>query len=136
MLLIGFNTNLLWMGSMLLLSFLSVPALNAAVGGYFMACVPQDMSGRANSLITFMALAALPLAPLATGLGLEWVGMGPTLIFFGALVSLAAILAWLSPQVRGIPRPEHWVAAASPAPLERASSDGSQKSPAPASPTE
>ena len=136
MLLIGFNTNLLWMGSMLLLSFLSVPALNAAVGGYFMACVPQDMSGRANSLITFMALAALPLAPLATGLGLEWVGMGPTLIFFGALVSLAAILAWLSPQVRGIPRPGHWVAAASPAPLERASSDGSQKSPAPASPTE
>ena len=111
MLLIGFNTNLLWMGAMLVLSFLSVPALNAAVGGYFMARVPHEMSGRANSLITFMALAALPLAPLIAGFGLEWVGMGPTLIFFGAFVSLAAAMAWLSPQVRRIPRPEHWVAA-------------------------
>lgn len=111
MLLIGFNTNLLWMGAMLVLSFLSVPALNAAVGGYFMARVPHEMSGRANSLITFMALAALPVAPLIAGFGLEWVGMGPTLIFFGAFVSLAAVMAWLSPQVRRIPHPGHWAAA-------------------------
>lgn len=108
MLLIGFNTNLLWMGSMLLISFLSVPALNAAIGGYFMAVVPQEMSGRANSLISFMALAAMPLAPLATGFGLEWFGMGPTLISFGALVMLSALDAWLSPQIRSIPHPERW----------------------------
>ncbi|WP_159609191.1 MFS transporter [Glutamicibacter sp. JC586] len=108
MLLIGFNTNLLWMGAMLMVSFLSVPALNAAVGGYFMACVPKEMSGRANSLITFMALAALPLAPLVTGFGLEWVGMGPTLIFFGAFVMISALLAWSTPLVRNIPHPDMW----------------------------
>ncbi|MEG2927457.1 MAG: MFS transporter [Glutamicibacter sp.] len=132
MLLIGFNTNLLWMGTMLMISFLSVPALNAAVGGYFMASIPKQMSGRANSLITFMALAALPLSPLLTGFGLESVGMGPTLIFFGAFVSLAAVLAWLSPQVRRIPRPEHWMAASP----ELTSASAPQQSPAPAASTE
>lgn len=136
MLLIGFNTNLLWMGSMLLLSFLSVPALNAAIGGYFMARVPHDMSGRANSLITFMALAALPLAPLVTGFGLEWVGMGSTLIFFGALVSLAAILAWLSSQVRGIPGPEQWVPTAASTQPEPADLTDSQPSRTPNARTE
>ncbi|MFJ5106723.1 MULTISPECIES: MFS transporter [unclassified Glutamicibacter] len=132
MLLIGFNTNLLWMGTMLMISFLSVPALNAAVGGYFMASIPKQMSGRANSLITFMALAALPLSPLLTGFGLESVGMGPTLIFFGAFVSLAAVLAWLSPQVRRIPRPEHWMAASP----ELTSASAPQQSPAPTASTE
>lgn len=109
MVLIGLNTHLFWMGAMLLISFLSVPALNAAIGGYFMAIVPQEMAGRANSLITFMALAAMPLAPLVTGFGLEWFGMGPTLMLFGSLVVLATLSAWLSPQVRGIPHPDQWL---------------------------
>lgn len=126
MLLIGFNTNLLWMGIMLLVSFLSVPALNAAIGGYFMAIIPPEMAGRANSLIMFMALAAGPLAPLAAGVGLEWLGMGPTLIFFGAFVMLSALVAWLSPRIRNIPHPENWIQEAAiemPVPEDPAGSD-------------
>ncbi|MDV2976119.1 UNVERIFIED_CONTAM: MFS transporter [Actinomycetes bacterium ARC8] len=108
MLLMGFNTNLIWLGSMLLMAYLSVPALNASVGGYFMAVVPREMAGRANSLILFMALSALPLAPFFTGLGLQWLGMGPTLLFFGSLVIVATVAAWCSGHVRGIPHPDHW----------------------------
>lgn len=108
MLLMGFNTNLIWLGAMLLIAFLSVPALNASVGGYFMAVVPREMAGRANSLILFMALSALPLAPFLTGLGLQWLGMGPTLLFFSSLVIVATVAAWCSRHVRGIPHPDHW----------------------------
>lgn len=118
MFLIGFNTSLPWMATMLLLSFLSVPALNAAVAGYFMAVIPQDMSGRASSLITFMALAAMPLAPLATGVGLEWLNMGPTLTLFGLLVALAAVGAWLSPHIRNIPGTQSWASVAVSGPAE------------------
>src|SRR5690606_27187674 len=118
MFLIGFNTSLPWMATMLLLSFLSVPALNAAVAGYFMAVIPQDMSGRASSLITFMALAAMPLAPLATGVGLEWLGMGPTLTLFGLMVALAAVGAWLSPHIRNIPGTQSWELVAVSGPAE------------------
>ena len=108
MLLMGFNTNLIWLGAMLLIAYLSVPALNASVGGYFMAVVPREMAGRANSLILFMALSALPLAPFLTGLGLQWLGMGPTLLFFSSLVIVATVAAWCSRHVRGIPHPDHW----------------------------
>ncbi len=109
MLLMGFNTNLMWLGAMLLIAYLSVPALNASVGGYFMAVIPREMAGRANSLIMFMALAALPLAPFLTGFGLQWLGMGPTLLFFSSLVILSTIAAWCSKHVRGIPHPDHWI---------------------------
>lgn len=109
MVLMSLNTNLYWLGIMLFLAYFSVPALNAGVGGYFMAVIPQELAGRANSLITFMALAAMPLAPLLTGFGLQWVGMGQTLLFFGSLVAVSALAAWLSPHVRGIPHPDRWV---------------------------
>lgn len=108
--LMGVSTNLYWLGTMLFIAYFSVPALNAGVGGYFMAVIPQEMAGRANSLIVFMALAALPLAPLITGFGLQLIGMGATLMFFGALIAVSAIAAWLAPNIRSIPRPEHWVA--------------------------
>ncbi len=107
--LMGANTSLYWLGAMLFLAFFSVPALNAGVGGYFMAVIPREMAGRANSLIVFMALAALPLAPLLTGFGLQIFPMGPILIFFGSLVAVSAIAAWLSPHIRSIPAPAQWV---------------------------
>ncbi|MGP9781139.1 MFS transporter [Glutamicibacter sp. AOP12-B1-11] len=107
-LLMGFGSSLWWMGAMLALSFLSVPALNAGAGGYFMAVIPAEMAGRASALVTFMALSALPLAPLCAGIGIQWLGMGPTLIFFGTLVMLAALGAWCSPLIRGIPGTGQW----------------------------
>ncbi len=118
MLLMGFNTHLVWLGTMLLVAFLSVPALNASVGGYFMAVVPREMAGRANSLILFMALSALPLAPFLTGLGLQWLGMGPTLVFFSSLVIVATVAAWCSRHVRGIPHPDRWTSEPASAPSQ------------------
>lgn len=106
--LMGLGDSLWWMGSMLALAFFSVPALNAGAGGFFMAVIPQQMAGRASALITFMALLALPLSPLLAGLGIQAFGMGPTLIFFGSLVILSAIFAWLDPLVRKIPGTDQW----------------------------
>lgn len=106
--LMGLSDSLWWMGAMLALSFFSVPALNAGAGGFFMAVIPHQMAGRASALITFMALLALPLSPLLAGLGIQVFGMGPTLLFFGSVVTISAIFAWLNPQIRKIPGTDQW----------------------------
>lgn len=106
--LMGLNTQLWWMGTMLALAFLSVPALNAGVGGYFLATVPHELAGRASSILLFMALVAAPLAPILAGLGLQLLGLSTTLLCFGALVALAAVAAWGSRSIRTIPRPDQW----------------------------
>ncbi|WP_396276691.1 MFS transporter [Glutamicibacter creatinolyticus] len=106
--LISAHAGLWWIGGMLAAAFVGVPALNAAVGGYFMAIAPRDMAGRANAVMLFMALLAMPLGPLLAGAGVQLAGMAPTIRFFAAIVLLAALGAWLSPHIRSIPGPEHW----------------------------
>ena len=108
LLLLAVDGRLWWLGTLLAAAFLSVPALNAAVGGYFMALVPRDMAGRANSVIMFMALLAMPLAPVLAGAGVELVGMPRTLVFFSLLTVLATLASWSSRRIRTIPGPEHW----------------------------
>ena len=89
-------------------SMLGVPAVNAALLGYFMVATPGDLIGRAMSAITVFAMGAMPLAPLLAGVGLTWLGRGPTLIA-SALVCVAdGVLALLSRGLREIPAEKWW----------------------------
>ena len=108
MLLLAVNGELWWLGLMLAAAFASVPALNAAVGGYFMAIVPRDMVGRANSVMMFMAMVAMPVGLVVAGAGVELAGMAPTLVFFALLTTLATLAGWTSRQIRSIPGPALW----------------------------
>ena len=57
-----------------------IPAINAALMGYFMVATPTQMLGRANSASAVLGMGALPLAPLVAGIGLSLIGRESTLI--------------------------------------------------------
>lgn len=84
------------------------PAINAALGGYFMAAVPTVLLGRANSAADLLAMGAVPLAPLIAGFGyLAWGWQGLLLLCAG-IVALATLLALTNRHLRSLPGPEGW----------------------------
>lgn len=89
-------------------SVLLLPALNAAMMGYFMVATPSHLLGRANSAAGVLGMGAMPLAPLIAGFGLAWVGRGSTILCCGALCALAALLALSNRPLRSLPAEDGW----------------------------
>ena len=86
----------------------SAPAVNAAVGGLLMHVVPNEMLGRVESVITFLAILMAPLSPALAGWGLGLVGLAGTYGFFALLgVGVAVVCAAYRP-VRSLPRMDSW----------------------------
>ena len=125
--LMALHGSLWWIGAMLAVAFIGVPALNAAVGGYFMAIAPRDMAGRANAVLLFMAMLALPLGPLLAGIGVQTAGMAPTLLAFAVITLLATLAAWSSRHIRSIPGPELWQQSAENLPAQRSASAAAKR---------
>lgn len=98
------------------------PAGNAGIGAYRMALTPADLQGRVQSAIQFVAMSAMPLAPLLAGGLLAWLGGPAAVAVLGVLTALAALIPTLSRSVRAVPRPAVWQAelSASQAPSEAA----------------
>lgn len=88
--------------------FLGVPATNAALLGYAMAIIPQQMMGRVMTGFDLFAMGAVPLAPVIAGFGLAWAGRGPTLILCAGFCLVALGLAMGSRSLRRLPRPDQW----------------------------
>lgn len=98
--------------AVLAMAMFGAPAINAGIGGYFMAAVPTELLGRATSASSLMGMAALPLAPLIAGFGFPlwgWVGL---LAFCAAIATLAGIIALANRPLRTLPGPEGWAARA------------------------
>lgn len=87
-----------------------VPALNAALLGYFMVAVPGPLLGRANSVISVLGMGAMPLAPLIAGFGLAWAGRTATVLVCAALCVVALALAVGNRALRALPVESGWVA--------------------------
>ena len=88
------------------------PAINAGIGGYFMAAVPTGLLGRATSASALMSMAALPLAPLIAGFGFTLWGWTGLLAFCAGIAALAGIMAVANKPLRTLPGPEGWAARA------------------------
>ncbi|WP_156760992.1 MFS transporter [Microbacterium karelineae] len=85
-----------------------LPAMNAGMGGYVMVAVPTELVGRANAASMVLSMGAMPLAPLLAGVGLGWVGRGPTLAVCAGLCAVAALLALTSRPLRALPAERGW----------------------------
>jgi predicted MFS family arabinose efflux permease len=85
------------------LAIFLLPALNSGLFGYQMLITPDNLQGRAQSAVMFLASSTNPLAPLLGGLMLEGFGSRTALLVFGALLVLAAVLLTLSRPIRSIP---------------------------------
>lgn len=87
-----------------------IPAVNAALMGYFMVATPSRMLGRANSASAVLSMGALPLAPLVAGVGLTLVGREATLVAAAALCTVAVLLAATNTALRALPSGHDWAA--------------------------
>lgn len=85
-----------------------IPAVNAALMGYFMVATPSHLLGRANSAAGVLGMGALPLAPLLAGFGLSWAGREATLLVASALCAVSVLLAISGRGLRALPAEARW----------------------------
>lgn len=89
---------------------LLIPGLNAGLIGYQMVATPRRLLGRVNSALGVTSMAAMPLAPIIAGFGLEWVGRTGTLLVAGGICVVATLLTLASPSLRALPKESGWKA--------------------------
>ncbi|MGO2746598.1 MFS transporter [Microbacterium sp.] len=87
-----------------------IPAVNAALMGYFMVATPTEMLGRANSASAVLGMGAMPLAPLVAGIGLSFIGREATLLIGAALCAISVLLAVSTAALRALPSESGWTA--------------------------
>lgn len=89
-------------------SMLTVPSVNAALGGLLMHVIPNEMLGRLQSVLAFLTMAMTPLGPAIGGWGLALLGEHRTLAIFAGVAAAATALALLSPRLRRLPAADDW----------------------------
>jgi len=87
-----------------------VPAVNAALMGYFMVATPTELLGRANSASAVLGMGAMPFAPLIAGFGLAVIGREYTLITASVLCAISVLLAVANRGLRALPVEAGWSA--------------------------
>ncbi|MGV2985203.1 MFS transporter [Microbacterium sp. AGC85] len=87
-----------------------VPAVNAALMGYFMVATPTELLGRANSASAVLGMGAMPFAPLIAGFGLAVMGRENTLITASVLCAISVLLAVADRGLRALPVEAGWSA--------------------------
>lgn len=87
---------------------LLIPILNSGLLGYFMVAVPSELLGRANAAVSFLAMGAMPLAPLISGFGLVHLGRTNTLLIAAGLAAIATLLSLSNRGLRDLPKQSGW----------------------------
>jgi len=88
------------------------PAGNAGMGAYRLTVTPPLLVGRVQGASQFVAMLAMPLAPLLAGVLLTGLGGGAAVLVTGVLCGLVALVPTTSRAVRAVPRPAGWETAA------------------------
>lgn len=104
----GLMPNMWWVGALAAASGLGIPALNAAIMGYFMNITPNAMQGRAQAMTGLISMGLMPLAPAIAGFGLEALGRTATLGIFAAVCIAGALVALLGRDLRRVPVSARW----------------------------
>lgn len=92
------------------LAVFPLPALNAAMMGYFMVATPTRLLGRANSAAGVLGMGAMPLGPLIAGFGLSLVGRESTILFCAGLCAVSLLMAVFNKPLRSLPTEAGWAA--------------------------
>ena len=101
------NTPLV-VAAALSLGLLLNPAGNAGIGSYRIAVTPPALIGRVQSTSQFVAMSAMPLAPVLAGALLAGLGGGRAIAVLGLVTACVALIPTLSRSVRSVPRPDAW----------------------------
>ena len=97
-----------WVGFTLALAVLVIPTLNAGLLGFLTLITPNDILGRVQSLIGFVAVGLASLAPALAGWGLGLAGPSATAIFFTITCFCATLVVMRSRDLIALPASEQW----------------------------
>ncbi len=95
-----FQPNVFLLGLISAVLFVTGPVYNVVQFSYRLALIPDELQGRVNSVFRLLAYGFMPLGLALTGLLLQWVDVGPTILIFGACLIALSIAATVNPHVR------------------------------------
>jgi hypothetical protein len=78
---------------------------------YRLALIPDELQGRVNSVFRLVAFGGQPLGAALTGVSLQWLGPGLTLLLVFAGLAALALLATFNTHVRNAQHHMHPVMA-------------------------
>lgn len=96
--------NAVALGILTTVLFFLGPIYNVINASYRLALVPDAFQGRVNSAVRLISFASQPLGLAATGLLIQGVGTGATVLVGAGVLMLVALLATLSSPVRNAPQ--------------------------------
>ncbi|MGW9322837.1 hypothetical protein [Streptomyces koyangensis] len=99
-------TNGLLLGLLLAGMALFAPPANTAVSTYQLLTTPDRLRGRLSGIIGLVSGVSAALGPLADGLTMERAGPRWTIVAAAAGTAVIAVVATLSPTLRGFTPPQ------------------------------
>lgn len=81
------------------------PAFNVMIGRYRYGLTPDELQGRVTSAFRVVAWSAIPLGPVAAGIGTERLGLAATTSGLAVILTVAALAALALPGLRHDPLP-------------------------------
>lgn len=90
---------------------LAIPAVNAALVGFFFGTTPEQLQGRVGTVMSLGTSGLAAFAPMAGGFALVHAGYLTAAAGAVAVVAVAAVVGHVSRVVRSIPTPNRWESA-------------------------
>ncbi|GHO47048.1 hypothetical protein KSX_52110 [Ktedonospora formicarum] len=84
-------------------SFIIVPIFYSVQFSYRMIAIPDHLQGRVQSVFRLLSLGSQPLGLALTGLLIQWIGPGQTVVLLFVPQALIALFATLNRRLRAIP---------------------------------
>ena len=92
--------NIVVIGLLLALSYLTGPIYNVVQFSYRMAIIPDELQGRVNSMFRLLAFGGQPLGLALTGILIQRTGVVVTILICAIGMALFALAATVNPHVR------------------------------------
>ena len=90
----------LWLGAVYAVAAFTGPIYNVVQLSHRLSLIPDGLQGRVNSAFRLLAHGLFPVGAALCGWLLEHAGSVRTVVFFGAVYALLAVVSWLDPVVR------------------------------------
>jgi predicted MFS family arabinose efflux permease len=92
--------NVVVLGLLLGMSFLTGPIYNVVQMSYRMAIIPDELQGRVNSIFRLIAFGGQPLGLALTGILIQRIGVVSTVLLCAVVMAVFAVAATLNTHVR------------------------------------
>lgn len=107
-LLLSFTDNYYLRLALLVIGMLFVPIFNAGTSSWIISQIPAAQIGTISAGLNVVNMVLMPLAPIAAGLGVQYVGMKITVLLLGIGALCGAMVLFGNKTFRAIAKSSEW----------------------------